>query len=144
MTDPAGPDLVPPDLGRLRADLTGAARWYRERLLSDRPPLAVATLADRGLVDLAADTPPGRRWQLGYAPASGGSNEVLEHLRGSGFTDRELVDAGVAVPGRHGAVIGALGTGSSSPSLTVGLTVGEWSGSRPASCRMRIRRSRSG
>jgi len=108
MTDPAGPDLVPPDLGRLRADLTGAARWYRERLLSDRPPLAVATLADRGLVDLAADTPPGRRWQLGYAPASGGSNEVLEHLRGSGFTDRELVDAGVAVPGRHGAVIGAL------------------------------------
>jgi len=108
MTDPAGPDLAPPDLGRLRAAMAEAARWYRERLLSDRPPLAVATLADRGLVDLAADTPPGRRWQLGYAPASRGSTEVLEHLRGSGFTDRELANAGVAVPGRHGEAIDAL------------------------------------
>ncbi len=108
MTDPAGPDLAPPDLGRLRAAMAGAARWYRERLLSDRPPLAVATLADRGLIDLAADTSPGRRWQLGYAPASRGCNEVVEHLRGSGFTDPELVDAGVAVPGRHDGVIDAL------------------------------------
>jgi len=108
MTDPVGPDLAPPDLGRLRAALAEAAAWYRERLLTDRPPLAVATLADRGLVDLAADTSPGRRWQLGYAPVSRGCNEVLEHLRGCGFTDHELVDAGVAVPGRHGALIDAL------------------------------------
>jgi len=108
MTDPSGPDLAPPDLGRLRAALAEAARWYRERLLTDRPPLAVATLTDRGLVDLAADTPAGRRWQLGYAPASRGSTALVHHLREYGFTDRELVDAGVAVPGRHGGVIDAL------------------------------------
>lgn len=69
MTGPAAPNLAPPNVGRLRIVLAEAARWYRERLLTDRPPLAVATLTDRGLVDLAAVTPAGRRWQLGYAPA---------------------------------------------------------------------------
>jgi len=108
MTDPAAPHLAPPDLGRLRAVLAEAAGWYRERLLRDRPPLAVATLADRGLVDLAVDTPAGRRWQLGYAPASRGSAALVQHLRGCGFSDRELLDAGVAVPGRYGGVIDAL------------------------------------
>jgi len=108
MTDPSGPNLAAPDLGRLRAALAEAARWYRERLLTDRPPLAVATLADRGLVDLAADTPPGRRWQLGHAPTSRGSAALVQHLRGCGFSDRELADAGVAVPGRYGGVIDAL------------------------------------
>jgi len=108
MSDPAAPHLAAPDLGRLRAVLAQAAGWYRERLLTDRPPLAVATLADRGLVDLAVDTPAGRRWQLGYAPASRGSTALVQHLRGCGFTDRELADAGVAVPGRYGGVIDAL------------------------------------
>jgi len=108
MTDPAAPNPAPPDLGRLRAALAEAARWYRERLLTDRPPLVVAVLRDRGLVDLAADTPPGRRWQLGYAPASRGSAALVQHLRGCGFSDRELLDAGVAVPGRYGGVIDAL------------------------------------
>ena len=108
MTDPGTPNLAPPDLGRLRAALAEAAHWYRERLLVDRPPLAVSTLADRGLADLSADTVAGRRWQLGYAPASRGSTALVEHLRGCGFTDRELLDAGVAVPGRYGGVIDAL------------------------------------
>ncbi len=108
MTDPAGPDLAPPDLGRLRAVLAEAARWYRERLLTDRPPLVVAVLRERGLVDLAVETPAGRRWQLGYAPTSRGSGALVEHLRSLGFADRELLDAGVAVPGRHGGVIDAL------------------------------------
>ncbi len=108
MTDPGAPNLAPPDLGRLRAALAEAARWYRKRLLSDRPPLVVATLADRGLIDLAADTPVGRRWQLGYAPTGRGSVALVEHLRGCRFSDRELLDAGVAVSGRYGGVIDAL------------------------------------
>jgi len=108
MTDPGAPNPAPLDLGRLRAALAEAARWYRERLLIDRPPPVVAVLRDRGLVDLAVETPAGRRWQLGYAPASRGSAALVEHLRGCGFTDRELVDAGVAVPGRYGGVIDAL------------------------------------
>ncbi len=108
MSDPGAPNLAAPDLGRLRAVLAQAASWYRERLLTDRPPLAVAVLRDRGLVDLAADTPAGRRWRLGYAPASRGSGALVEHLRSLGFADRELVDAGVAVPGRYGGVIDAL------------------------------------
>jgi DNA primase len=108
MTDPGAPNLAPPDLGRLRAALAEAARWYRERLLTDRPPLVVAVLRNRGLVDLAADTPAGQRWQLGHAPATRGSTALVGHLRGCGFTDRELLDAGVAVPGRHGGVIDAL------------------------------------
>lgn len=108
MTDPATPNLAPPNLERLCAALAGAARWYRERLLIDRPPLVVEVLRDRGLVDRAADTPAGRRWQLGYAPASRGSAGLVGHLHGCEFTDRELLDAGVAVPGRHGGVIDAL------------------------------------
>jgi len=108
MSDPGAPNLAAPDLGRLRAVLAQAAGWYRERLLRDRPPLVVAVLGDRGLVDLAVDTPAGRRWQLGYAPASRGSTALVQHLRGCGFTDRELADAGVAVPGRYGGVIDAL------------------------------------
>jgi len=108
MSDPGAPNLAAPDLGRLRAVLAQAAGWYRERLLRDRPPLVVAVLGDRGLVDLAVDTPAGRRWQLGYAPASRGSGALVEHLRSLGFADRELVDAGVAVPGRYGGVIDAL------------------------------------
>lgn len=85
MTDPAGPDLAPPDLGRLRAAMAGAARWYRERLLSDRPPLAVATLADRGLVDLAADTPPGRRWQLATPPPAAAPPKSSSTCAGPGL-----------------------------------------------------------
>jgi len=108
MTDPAGSNLAAPDLGRLRAVLAEAARWYRERLLIDRPPLVVAVLRDRGVVDLAVETPAGRRWQLGYAPTSRGSAALVQHLRGCGFADRELLDAGVAVPGRCGGVIDAL------------------------------------
>ncbi len=108
MTDPGAPNPAALDLGRLRAVLAQAAGWYRERLLTDRPPLVVAVLRDRGLVDLAVDTPAGRRWQPGYAPASRGSTALVQHLRGCGFTDRELADAGVAVPGRHGGVIDAL------------------------------------
>lgn len=108
MTGPAAPNLAPPNVGRLRIVLAEAARWYRERLLTDRPPLAVATLTDRGLVDLAAVTPAGRRWQLGYAPAGRGSAALVQHPRGAGFTDRELFDAGVAVPGRYAGVIDAL------------------------------------
>ncbi len=88
MSDPSGPHLAPPDLGRLRAVLAQAAGWYRERLLRDRPPLVVAVLGDRGLVDLAVDTPAGRRWQLGYAPASRGSTALVQHLRSLGFADR--------------------------------------------------------
>jgi len=108
MTGPAAPNLAPPNVGRLRIVLAEAARWYRERLLTDRPPLAVATLTDRGLVDLAAVAPAGRRWQLGYAPAGRGSAALVQHPRGAGFTDRELFDAGVAVPGRYAGVIDAL------------------------------------
>ena len=129
MTDPGAPNLAPPDLGRLRAALAEAARWYRERLLVDRPPLVMATLADRGLADLSAQTTAGRRWQLGYAPAGRGS------VAGGASARVQVQRSGAARRRRRGARPvwrghQRCGTGSSSrSSKTAGPVVGERWGS---------------
>jgi DNA primase len=105
------PDRPPPsaaDLVRLRQVLGDAVAWYRGQLL-EHPGAAVELLRGRGLVDLAEDTPTGRRWQLGHAPTAPGRADLLvTQLRGRGYTDPDLLAAGVAVPGRTGGLVDVL------------------------------------
>jgi len=112
MTDqlPA-PTSTAVDTARLRAALDAAAGWYRARLLVDRPPAAVGLLRDRGLADLAVDTPVGLRWRVGHAPGSPGRAGLVGYLRGRGFTEEEMVAAGLATPARPDSGAGGAGRG---------------------------------
>ncbi len=117
MTDqlPA-PTSTAVDTARLRAVLDAAAGWYRAGLLVDRPPAAVGLRRDRGLADLAVDTPAGLRWRVGHAPGSPARAGLVGYLRGRGFTEEEMVAAGlatVALPdsGAGGAGRGRWGSG---------------------------------
>ncbi len=47
--------------------------------------------------NLGGDIP--RKWMLGYAP---GHRQLVTHLRSLGFSDREMIDANVALQGRDG------------------------------------------
>jgi len=96
------PSVGDVEVARSRAVLEVAAAWYRERLVVDRPGVVVELLARRGLADLGADTALGLRWRVGYAPPGAAAAGVLTALGGRGFTDAELVAAGVAGPGRSG------------------------------------------
>ncbi len=105
------PELVGVGVGRVRAVLSAAAAWYRERLLVDRPRLVVDLLGRRGLVDLSVDTPIGRRWHAGYAPTGPAGTGLVTALGGQGFTVSEMLAAGVAAPTRQdggGVVVDAL------------------------------------
>lgn len=53
-------------------------------------------LRDRGLADLGVDTPVGLRWRVGYSPGGPGLTGLVGHLRGRGFTEWEMVAAGLA------------------------------------------------
>lgn len=63
------PPADPSAEAALRAVLADAATYYRARLLEHGEP-AVGLLRGRGLVDLAADTPAGLRWQFGTPPTA--------------------------------------------------------------------------
>lgn len=68
------------DTARLRAALEAAAGWYRAGLLGGRPAAVVGLLRDRGLADLAVDTPVGLRWRVGYAPGGPGRTRLVGYL----------------------------------------------------------------
>jgi DNA primase len=107
----AGPDSPLPaaEVASLRAVLEEATAWYRRQLLAPSSSAAVGLLRDRGLVDLAKDTPIGLRWQLGHAPATPGSaGQLATHLRELGHADPDLIAAGVAMPGRSGDLVDVL------------------------------------
>jgi DNA primase len=80
---------------------TEAYRYYREQLLTS--PAAQGPcryLAQRRLTHvLAADSP----WPVGYAPAAWTS--LTEHLNEVGFSDQELVAAGVACRTRQDGIV---------------------------------------
>ena len=105
MSNPTPPGPARPPEAVLRAVLADAAAFYRARLLGDAEP-AVGLLRGRGLVDLAADTPPGRRWQFGYAAA--GTALLLTHLRSRGHPDAVSVAAGLAAPTEHRGLVDVL------------------------------------
>jgi len=87
--------------GRLYEAVAAAGDWYRARL-HQHPDARHArqALTERGLAPLARYDP---RWSIGYAPA--GAATLIGHLRGLGYTDEELLAAGLAHRTRDGRLI---------------------------------------
>jgi len=76
-----------------------AATFYRQRLLGPHADGPRNYLTSRGFSTLLHDTP----WTVGYAPA--GWTNALEHLRGQGFDDQTVLEAGIASRTRRGTLI---------------------------------------
>src|SRR5215472_2264882 len=74
-----------------------AAEFYSERIRGDSGSAARAFLAERGFELTDAE-----RFGVGYSPAAW--DELIRHLRGRGFTDDELLKAGLARQGRRGLI----------------------------------------
>jgi DNA primase len=84
-------------LARLHAD---AAAFYAAQLAGDSADAAraAAMLAERAVPATAV-----AGYQLGYAPP--GWTALTDHLRGRGWTDAQLLDAGVGLRTRRGGVV---------------------------------------
>ena len=80
---------------RLLSANEAAAVFYQAQLDGPAGADALAYAERRGL-----DTAARRDWQLGYAPDRWG--DLTDHLRARGFSDAELVAAGLAVEGERG------------------------------------------
>jgi len=84
---------------RLREALEAAIAWYREVLLrTPQGERARAYLSERGFSDETLD-----RFSIGYAPNVW--DALTKRLGARGFSDEELVSAGVAGPSNRGGVI---------------------------------------
>ena len=83
---------------RLRDALEAAIAWYREVLLQTRQADAArGYLAERGLDEQTLE-----RFGVGYALNTW--EALTKRLRAKGFTDAELIDAGLASPSTRGGV----------------------------------------
>ncbi|MEA2650620.1 MAG: primase [Chloroflexota bacterium] len=83
---------------RLREALEAAVAWYREVLLQARQAeVARAYLAERGLTEATLE-----HFTVGYAPNTW--DALTKRMRGKGFTDPELIGAGLASPSTRGGV----------------------------------------
>lgn len=89
---------VDPDRQRLIAAHEQANEFYRSHLLDE--PRALAYLRSRGIVAATAHSAP---WTIGYAPR--GWTVLRDHLRAAGFTDAELLTAGLVTTARNSNVI---------------------------------------
>ncbi|MFF0157855.1 DNA primase [Streptomyces sp. NPDC005263] len=75
-----------------------AAQWYMEQLAtSPEADTGRAFLAERGFDQAAAE-----HFSVGYSPQ--GWDHLTRHLRGKGFTDKELVLSGLSQEGRRGPI----------------------------------------
>jgi DNA primase len=74
-----------------------AAQYYREQLASPGARVGRELLAGRGFDQAAADT-----FRIGYAPE--GWDHLVRHLLTRGFTERELMTAGLATQGQRGMI----------------------------------------
>ena len=74
-----------------------AAEFYSERIRADSAKPARDFLAERGFELADAE-----RFGVGYSPAAW--DELTRHLRARGFTDDELIKAGLARQGRRGPI----------------------------------------
>ncbi|MDQ4035461.1 MAG: DNA primase [Chloroflexota bacterium] len=83
---------------RLREALEAAIAWYREVLLQARQAeRARAYLAERGFSEATLE-----QFTIGYAPNTW--EAMTKRLRGKGFTDADLIGAGLASPSTRGGV----------------------------------------
>jgi DNA primase len=84
---------------RLREALEAAIAWYREVLLqAAQAERARAYLDERGLTAETLE-----RFGIGYAPTTW--DALTRRLTGRGFSDEELIAAGLASPSNRGGVI---------------------------------------
>ncbi|EPD58961.1 MULTISPECIES: DNA primase [Streptomyces] len=75
-----------------------AAQWYMEQLAtSPEADTGRTFLAERGFDQAAAE-----HFSVGYSPQ--GWDHLTRHLRGKGFSDKELVLSGLAQEGRRGPI----------------------------------------
>ncbi|TDC23495.1 DNA primase [Streptomyces sp. 8K308] len=74
-----------------------AAQYYAEQLASPEAEIGRRFLGERGFDQAAA-----QHFGVGYAPA--GWDHVVRFLRGRGFTDKELIQSGIAQDGRRGPI----------------------------------------
>jgi DNA primase len=88
-TDDAGPRVEPGARTRLAEALRVAADFFAEHLSSPDAVTARQFLAERGFDREAAE-----RFQVGFSPRDG--RALIQHLRGRGFSDAELVSTGLA------------------------------------------------
>ena len=74
--------------------IAAAGRFYQSQLTGSWVP---GYLASRGLDAVLLPTSP---WKIGYAPATW--TALVDHLRGQGFTDADMLTAGLVVNGKNG------------------------------------------
>src|SRR5450759_3014482 len=91
---PAGPDR-----DRLLAANAAAADYFAARYRGSWAPGYLRQRLGAG----GLDSPPGTAPRLGYAPP--GWTGLTEHLRGRGFTDEEILTAGLGTRARTGRVV---------------------------------------
>ncbi|MGL4172609.1 MAG: DNA primase [Actinomycetota bacterium] len=92
---PARPRAEGSSRVRILAANSAAAKWYTEQLDDTDAKAGREFLAERGFGPEATI-----RFRVGYAPRSG--DGLLRFLRGRGFTDAEIVTAGLAAMGQRG------------------------------------------
>ena len=80
---------------RLHDANDAAAEYFTRQLATDAGKPAQDYIERRGI-----DEATSRAFHLGYSLA--GWNDTIDHLRGCGFTDREIVSAGIAIQGENG------------------------------------------
>jgi len=80
---------------RLHDANEAAAEYFTRQLTTDAGKAAQAYIERRGI-----DEATSRAFHLGYSLT--GWNDTIDHLRGCGFTDREMVSAGIALQGENG------------------------------------------
>jgi DNA primase catalytic core len=92
------PRLAQVDAQRLLAAHQFANEFYRSHVLDE--PRALAYLRSRGIIAATAHSQP---WTIGYAPR--GWTVLRDHLYDQGFTEAELLAAGLVTTARNGSVI---------------------------------------
>jgi DNA primase len=88
-TEDAGPRTEPGARTRLAEALRLAAEFFAEHLSSPDAVVARQFLSERGF-----DRDTAERFQVGFSPRDG--RALMQHLRSRGFSDVELVSAGLA------------------------------------------------
>jgi DNA primase len=77
-----------------------AAAYYRQQLRDEPDGWAAQHLRERGLGDVLSDR---SSWRVGYAPE--GWSRLVNHLRKAGFSDKVMVDGGLASVSGNGYLL---------------------------------------
>ena len=85
--------------GRLLAACEETAEFYHTQLMRGKSEGCDSARRYLGSRGFGGKVP--KRWNLGYAP---GGNALVRHLRAKGFTDKEMVDANVALASDRGGI----------------------------------------